>query len=88
MASDYKKELDNLVSIVLKESASDLHLAEGRQPTIRVSSFLVPLVKEPVLTRTDIKGLLDELLEPQKKKLILHMTMREVLVSEEMLFSS
>ncbi|MDQ5948893.1 MAG: twitching motility protein PilT [Patescibacteria group bacterium] len=71
MASDYKKELDNLVSIVLKESASDLHLAEGRQPTIRVSSFLVPLVKEPVLTRTDIKGLLDELLEPQKKELFL-----------------
>jgi twitching motility protein PilT len=29
------------------------------------------LVKEPVLTRTDIKGLLDELLEPQKKELFL-----------------
>ena len=45
MASDYKKELEDLISIVIKEDASDLHLSEDRVPILRVSGFLIPLVK-------------------------------------------
>ncbi len=50
MASDYKKELNELVSIMQKEDASDLHLGEGRQPVLRVSGFLVPISNYPALT--------------------------------------
>lgn len=64
---NYKKLLDSLVATVLNEGASDLHLGEGRIPIIRVDGFLIPLVKEAVLTRADMKGLLEELLDEKKK---------------------
>jgi len=53
---DYKKEIDDLVNLLLKENASDLHLAAGRTPIIRVSGNLIPLVKKPVITDVDMKG--------------------------------
>jgi len=71
MTIDYKQTLDNLISIVVQEDASDLHLAEGRQPIIRVSGSLTPLVKESPLSRADIKGMLDELLDARKKEVFL-----------------
>jgi twitching motility protein PilT len=62
---EYRKELDDLISIVIKENASDIHLSEGRQPTIRVSGFLVPLVKKENLSKEDTLGLLKELLSEE-----------------------
>ncbi len=59
------------MAIVLSEGASDLHLAEGRQPVLRVSGTLLPLVKQPVLTRQDMKGILDQVLDPSKKEIFL-----------------
>ncbi|MEK7567720.1 MAG: PilT/PilU family type 4a pilus ATPase [Patescibacteria group bacterium] len=53
---DYGRELDDLVKIVANENASDLHLTEGRYPTIRVAGFLVPLVKKSLLTKEDTLG--------------------------------
>ena len=55
---NYKEELDDLLGTVVREGASDLHLSEGRHPTIRISSSLFPLVKKNVLTHDDIVGLL------------------------------
>ena len=69
--AEYKKTIQDLIDIVLKEDASDLHLSEGRQPIIRVSGFLVPLIKQSVLSRVDIKGILDELLIAKKKEELL-----------------
>lgn len=69
MNAEYKKELEELIDYVIKEGASDLHLSEGRQPTIRVSGFLIPLVKKPRLTSADTEGFLSELLSPENKKL-------------------
>jgi twitching motility protein PilT len=56
MASDYKKEFEELVGVVVKEAASDLHLSTGRYPTIRVGGFLIPLMNKKVLTEEDTKG--------------------------------
>ena len=70
--ADYKKQLEELVSIVVKEEASDLHLSEGRLPIIRVSSSLIPLIKHPTLARQDLKGILDEILDNQKKEIFLN----------------
>src|SRR4051812_4489241 len=60
--------LDELVDIVNKESASDLHLSVGRKPTIRVSSFLIPLEKYPALTEDNVKDLFDIFLTAFNKK--------------------
>lgn len=69
MAAEHKKQLDNLISILIKEGASDLHLGEGRLPTIRVSGMLIPLTNQPVVSRQDMKGMLDEMIDDQKKEI-------------------
>jgi twitching motility protein PilT len=71
MVSDYKKEFEDLIGVMLKENASDIHLSEGRQPILRVAGFLLPLVKYEPLSRTDIKGILDTLLDASKKETFL-----------------
>ncbi len=67
---DYKKEIENLVSLVVKAGGSDIHLSEGRQPIIRVSGNLIPLVKVPAMTKNDMRGFMDVLLSPQSKMLL------------------
>lgn len=66
---DYKKELEDLVTLVLKEGASDLHLAEGRHPIVRVNGNLIPLIKKAQLTKIDMQGFFKELVTEANKKL-------------------
>ncbi len=65
---DHKKELQDLIDTVIREDGSDIHISEGRHPTIRVASFLVPLVKKPVLTKEDVKGIFNALLNEAHKE--------------------
>lgn len=65
---DYRKEIDELVDLILKEEASDLHLSPGRVPVIRVSGSLIPLVKRALITEKDIEGYIDVFLNPESKK--------------------
>lgn len=67
---EYKKEIEQLVSAVIEEGASDLHLAEGRHPLVRVSGVLIPLVKSPVTTAADMKGYLAEFLSDRNKEIL------------------
>lgn len=67
MATPQEKLLNDLVDIVVKEGASDLHLSEGRPPVIRVSNFLIPLVKIPTLSREDMEGLISIFLSNETK---------------------
>jgi twitching motility protein PilT len=60
--------LNELVEIVVKEGASDLHLAEGRPPVIRVSGFLIPLSKMAPLGKEDMQKFLSVLLADLNKK--------------------
>ncbi|MFA6158782.1 MAG: PilT/PilU family type 4a pilus ATPase [Candidatus Paceibacterota bacterium] len=71
MALDYKKEFEELVEIVTKESASDLHLSSGRYPTIRVGGFLIPLMNRAVLTREDALGFMVAILSADDKEIFL-----------------
>ncbi len=66
---DYKQELAELINIVTKEGASDLHFTAGRHPTIRISGDLIPIVKKPVLTAEDTAGLVAEIISPANKEL-------------------
>lgn len=71
MSSDYKKEFEGLISAVIQEDASDLHLTEGRQPVLRVSGFLVPISTHPAVSKQDMKSILDIVLDASKKEIFL-----------------
>lgn len=64
---DYKKQLEELVQIVIKENGSDIHISEGRHPTVRVNGTLIPLIRQQVLSAQDTKGILDEIITPKDK---------------------
>jgi twitching motility protein PilT len=55
---DYKRELDDLIDIIMSENGSDIHLSTGSHPIIRVAGSLIPLVKKPILTPPDVEGFL------------------------------
>lgn len=69
--ANYREQLDELISIVSREGASDLHLTVGRSPTIRVSGDLIPIVKISPLTEEDTLGLVSEILTPENKETFL-----------------
>lgn len=64
---NHAQELEKLLETVITESASDLHLSEGRYPTIRISRQLIPIVSSAILTHEDIKEFVS-LMTPNLKK--------------------
>lgn len=74
--ADYKKELDDIIAIVIGESGSDIHLSSGSHPIIRVDGSLIPLSKKPVLTPGDVKGFISVLLTEVQTQTFL--TTREI----------
>lgn len=67
MIKDYKQKLNELMLATVKQNASDLHIAVGRRPTLRIDNVLVPLAKEDILTAEDAEGLVLALLDEKKK---------------------
>ena len=65
---NYQEELNDLLSTVVREGGSDIHLSEGRHPTIRINGTLLPLVKKNLLNHDDIVGLLKLMLGEEKEK--------------------
>ncbi len=65
---NYQEELNDLLTTVVREGASDIHLSEGRHPTIRINGTLLPLVKKNLLTHEDIVSLLNIMLGEEKEK--------------------
>lgn len=67
---DYKKDIEDIMSLVFKEGASDLHLSAGRTPVIRVNGNLIPLLKRAVLTDKDMQGFVEVFLTDESKALL------------------
>jgi twitching motility protein PilT len=65
-ASPYQEQLKELLSMVTKEGASDLHISEGHPPVLRINSRLVPLLKRRKLTAKDTQGLAESLMSPEQ----------------------
>jgi len=65
---DYKQKMIDLME---KQGASDLHIAVGRHPVLRINGSLIPLVKEPVLTPEMTENLIKTILTDQQKEDIL-----------------
>jgi twitching motility protein PilT len=64
---EYKNELNDLIKTVFQEGASDLHLSEGKKPTIRVSGMLLPLVKREAINKEMMVGILSELVTKENR---------------------
>jgi len=65
---DYKQKLNDLLLATARQNASDLHLAAGRHPTLRIDGILIPLQKEPLLTPEISEGLVMAMLTPEQKE--------------------
>jgi twitching motility protein PilT len=68
MENKHKKLLDDLLMIIEKEGASDLHISEGRYPTIRVDGSLVPVTIGNPMTGEDIEEMLRIFLPPESRE--------------------
>lgn len=62
------EQFDELLQIVLKEGASDLHITVGRKPTIRMNGGLIELAKYPTLTPTAVKDLVYTMLSKDQQE--------------------
>ncbi len=69
--TDFKNKINELLLACARQDASDLHIAVGRYPTLRIDGALVPLTNYQILTPQDAEGLIMALLtEEQQKELI------------------
>jgi len=67
MDINYQEKLNELLVTTAKQSASDLHIAVGRRPTLRIDGVLVPLQKESIVTPDMAEGLIKSLLTPEQQ---------------------
>jgi len=64
---DYKQKLGDLLLATARQGASDLHIAVGRKPTLRIDGYLIPLEKEAVLTPEVAEGMAMSMLTEEQK---------------------
>lgn len=63
---EHKKLLEDLITTVIREGGSDLHLSVSKVPAIRVSGGLIFLSKHPPITKEDMVGILSVVMEKTK----------------------
>ena len=66
--SNYKRELDELIALVIQKEASDLHISAFRHPIVRIAGDLEHLVDRPVFSPEDTLQILFELISDSLKK--------------------
>ncbi|MDP3710371.1 MAG: type IV pilus twitching motility protein PilT [bacterium] len=66
-----KENFEELLNQVVKQSASDLHIAVGRYPTLRIDGSLTPLLKQELLTPEMAKEFVFNLLNEEQKTVFL-----------------
>ena len=64
-------EIKELLSLTIKNKASDLHLLVGIPPTIRIDGILNPLSNYPPLTPELIESMIFSILRPHQKESLL-----------------
>lgn len=64
--SPFAMTLDTLITMMIEQNASDLHLSVGRHPVVRINSELIPIQNYPLLTPEDVKGLLSVMVPEEK----------------------
>lgn len=64
-------DIKQLLSLVIQNNASDLHLIAGVPPTYRIDGALVFLQSIPALSKEQVEALIFSLLTPEEKELLL-----------------
>jgi len=68
---NYKQKMEKLLTMTASQGASDLHIAVGRKPTIRLDSVLIPIEQEEIITPEIAEGLVLAILrEDQQKRFV------------------
>lgn len=65
---NYQQEFEDIIQLMLKQNASDLHITVGRHPTIRIDGSLVELAKKPVLTEEVAREFIFLMLSKEQKE--------------------
>lgn len=65
---DYAQKLKELLTAAASQNASDLHIAVGRRPTLRIDGVLVPFSQEQPLSPEDAEGIVMSILTPEQKE--------------------
>lgn len=65
---DYKKILNELITSLIHENGSDLHLGAGRKPAMRVDGQLLFLANQNVVTNEDMIGFVTMIVGNDKAK--------------------
>ncbi len=76
---NYEVELDDLIMTLVKEGGSDLHLAVGSFPTVRINRDLIPLTRKKELSAEDTLGFL--------RQMVGEKTLTNFVVTQELDFS-
>jgi twitching motility protein PilT len=63
-----KQEMEGLLATTAEEGASDLHIAVGRYPTLRIDGRLVPLDDKKMLSPKEAEDLIMSILDEKRKK--------------------
>ncbi len=63
---EYKAFLEKLLDAVITQNGSDLHISEGRYPTIRINGELIPLLNTKILEHEDTLGILKQLVSKER----------------------
>ena len=71
MANNNQEQLKELLEIVIKEGASDLHISVDHPPILRISSRLIPLLKKKKLTAKDTQALAEALMTTEQYERLL-----------------
>lgn len=65
---EYKKLFEELIETLIREEGSDIHLAAGRFPAIRINGELTFLVNRPAMTQADMEGIVTAIISPEHYK--------------------
>lgn len=65
---NYQREIEDLLLLAAEQGASDLHIAPGRYPTLRVDGELVQLTQRAMITPESSAGLCLALMDDEKKE--------------------
>jgi twitching motility protein PilT len=68
MPANISDRVKNLLRLAAQQDASDLHLAVGRYPTLRIDGKLIPLSQETILLSEDTKAMADFFMDDVRKK--------------------
>ncbi len=63
--------ITQLLELTLSRNASDLHLVVGSPPIIRINGDLIQIQDVPLITPTDMDGLITNMLSPYQKEILI-----------------